>query len=94
MTRASAAPACTAPSGSSCAGSGCARTRSATVRAAMEKTMPSEADREAMKASHEAMRTAMRARLATFASDSFDANAFATPPASTPKMGPEAMLGT
>lgn len=64
-----------------------------TVRAAMEKTMPSEADREAMKASHEAMRTAMKDRLATFASDSFDANAFATPPAGAPKMGPEAMFG-
>jgi Spy/CpxP family protein refolding chaperone len=64
-----------------------------TVRAAMEKTAPSEADRAAMKASHEAMRTAMKDRLATFASDSFDANAFVTPPAGAPAMGPEAMFG-
>ena len=41
---------------------------------------PSEADRAAMKAQHESMRTAMQAKLQTFASDSFDATAFVTPP--------------
>lgn len=63
------------------------------VRTAMEKTAPSEADRAAMKAAHEAMKTAMKDRLATFASDSFDANAFVKPPEGAPKMGPEAMFG-
>ncbi len=50
---------------------------------------PTEADREAMKAAHEAMRKEMDARLQSFASDTFDANAFlAKPTSAPPKMGP------
>jgi Spy/CpxP family protein refolding chaperone len=49
---------------------------------------PSEADRAAMKSQHEAMRTAMDAKLKTFASDSFDATAFVTPPAGAAPKGP------
>ena len=64
-----------------------------TLRSVMEKDRPSDADREAMKTKHEAMRAAMKERLATFASDKFDANAFVTPPADAPKMGPERMFG-
>ena len=64
-----------------------------TLRAAMEANRPSDADREAMKAKHDAMKAAMKEKLATFASDQFDATAFATPPADAPKMGPEAMFG-
>lgn len=64
-----------------------------TLRTAMEKDRPSDADREAMKTKHEAMRATMKERLATFASDKFDANAFVTPPADAPKMGPEMMFG-
>jgi Spy/CpxP family protein refolding chaperone len=47
---------------------------------AQRPAAPSEADRAAMKAQHESMRTAMQAKLQTFASDSFDATAFVTPP--------------
>ena len=46
---------------------------------------PSEGDRAAMKTQHEAMRAAMDAKLKTFASDTFDATAFVTPPAGAPK---------
>ena len=63
------------------------------VRTAMEKTAPSETDRAAMKTAHEAMKTAMKDRLATFASDSFDANAFVKPAEGAPNMGPQAMFG-
>jgi Spy/CpxP family protein refolding chaperone len=49
---------------------------------------PSDADRAAMKAQHEAMRTAMQAKLQTFASDSFDAAAFAAPPVGAKGFGP------
>lgn len=62
------------------------------IREAMKKNAPSEADREAMKAAHDSFRTAMRARLETFAADSFDATAFVTPPADA-KMGPKGMAG-
>lgn len=53
-------------------------------------TKPTEADREGMKAKHEAFRTQMKARLQTFASDSFDATAFVTPPEGAFKGGPAA----
>ena len=40
-----------------------------------------------MKAQHEAFETQMKARLATFASDNFDATAFVTPPAGVIQQG-------
>jgi Spy/CpxP family protein refolding chaperone len=46
---------------------------------------PSEADRAAMKQQHEAFRTALTAKLQTFANDTFDANAFVSPPAGAQK---------
>lgn len=45
---------------------------------------PTEAEREAMTAAHEAMRKEMDARLQSFASDGFDARAFLAKPASAP----------
>ena len=42
---------------------------------------PSDAERAAMKAQHEAFKADMQARLQTFVSDTFDANAFVAPPA-------------
>ena len=48
---------------------------------AQRPAAPSEADRAAMKSQHDAMRTAMQAKLQTFASDNFDATAFVAPPA-------------
>ena len=63
------------------------------IKAAMEKSAPTEEDREEMKANHEAMRAAMKERLQSFASDTFDANAFAKPPEGAPKMGPDKMFG-
>ncbi len=58
---------------------------------AQRPAAPSEADRAAMKSQHEAMRTAMQTKLQTFATDSFDATAFVTPPAGAPAMkGPGA----
>jgi len=55
----------------------------------LEALKPTEAEREAMKKEHEAMRTEMDARLQTFVADDFDAKAFVKPPAgATPaKMG-------
>jgi Spy/CpxP family protein refolding chaperone len=61
----------------------------AKVREGFEKMAPPAADREAMKAKHEAFRKSMQERLATFASDSFDASAFVAPPKDG--MGPEKM---
>ena len=61
------------------------------IKAAMEKSAPTEEDREEMKANHEAMRAAMKERLQSFASDTFDANAFAKPPEGAPKMGRDPM---
>jgi Spy/CpxP family protein refolding chaperone len=61
------------------------------VKAAFEANKPApptETDREAMKANHIAMKKEMDARLQTFASDKFDANAFVAPPANAPKDGP------
>lgn len=63
------------------------------VREAFEKMAPSDADREAMKTQHEAGRAAMRERLASFASDRFDANAFVAMPEGAAKHGPEGMFG-
>jgi Spy/CpxP family protein refolding chaperone len=63
------------------------------VRAAFEKMAPSEADRTAMKAQHEAGRKAMSDRLATFANDRFDASAFVAMPAGAAMGGPEAEVG-
>lgn len=51
------------------------------VDRALAQQRPSDADREAMKQRFETMRKEMRARLETFASDAFDANAFVAPPA-------------
>lgn len=48
----------------------------AQIDKALEATRPSDADRDAMKAKHEAMRTEMRARMEAFAGDRFNANAF------------------
>jgi Spy/CpxP family protein refolding chaperone len=49
---------------------------------------PSEADHEAMKQRFEAMQAGMKARLESFAADSFDAKAFAAPPAGVDARGP------
>lgn len=46
------------------------------IKAKMEALKPSEADREAMKAKMQANRDAMKSRLESFATDSFDAKAF------------------
>ena len=51
------------------------------IKAKMEADKPSDADREAMKAKFETMQKERTAKLETFASDKFDANAFVTPPA-------------
>lgn len=50
---------------------------------------PTEGDREAMKAKFESMKKTMDAKLQSFKADDFDANAFVTPPADAPKMGPQ-----
>jgi len=63
------------------------------VSEAFAKMAPSEADREAMKARHEAGRKAMSERLATFASDHFDASAFVAMPADAAMRGPEGKHG-
>ncbi len=46
-----------------------------------EASRPATGDREAHKAQFETMRAEMKARLATFTADRFDATAFVTPPA-------------
>jgi Spy/CpxP family protein refolding chaperone len=48
---------------------------------------PTEAEREAMKAQHQAFKKELDARLQTFANDDFDANAYVAPLANAPKMG-------
>lgn len=63
------------------------------VKDALSKLAPSEGDREAMKAQHEAFRSKMAERLATFAEGSFDASAFVAPPDGAAKFGPEKMFG-
>lgn len=63
------------------------------VREALAKLAPAEADREAMKAKHEAFRQTMRERLASFTADRFDASAFVAPPKDAPMFGPEAGPG-
>lgn len=63
------------------------------VREALSKLAPNEADRDAMKAQHEAFRSRMKERLASFASDSFDASAFVAPPEGAPNFGPDKMFG-
>jgi Spy/CpxP family protein refolding chaperone len=47
---------------------------------------PTEAERDAMKAQHEAFKKELDARLQTFANDDFDANAYVAPIANAPKM--------
>lgn len=64
------------------------------VKEALDKLAPSESEREAAKAHHEAMQKEMRERLATFASDSFDATAFVAPPAKGAAFGPDKMFGS
>ncbi|MDB4942163.1 MAG: hypothetical protein JWP97_1697 [Labilithrix sp.] len=54
-----------------------------TIKAKLDASRPaapSEADRAAMQQQHEAMRAQMQTKLATFAGDTFDANAFVQPP--------------
>ena len=58
------------------------------IRTKLDAQRPAPTDREAMKAQHEAFRTAMQAKLQTFASDSFDAAAFVAPPPGALKGGP------
>lgn len=59
------------------------------VKAALEGLAPSDADREAMKAAHEAHRKEMATRMEAFVADKFDASAFATPPADKQAFGPK-----
>ena len=59
------------------------------IHTKMEANKPSDSDREAMKAKMESFHTAQQAKLQTFASDSFDATAFATPPADAMNKGHE-----
>lgn len=58
------------------------------LKASFEARKPSDADREAMKAKHEAVKAEMDAKLRSFVSDTFDATAFVAPPAGAPKIGP------
>lgn len=62
------------------------------VKEALSKLAPTDAERETMKAEHEAFQAKMKERLATFASTSFDANAFVAPPEGG-KHGPDKMAG-
>lgn len=67
----------------------------AAIKQALEAQRPSAPDRDAMQKRHEAMVTAMRARLESFASDSFDAKAFTSPPEGADRHHPaEHMLKT
>lgn len=65
----------------------------AKVNEALAKLAPSDADREAMKANHEAFRKTMNERLQSFAADSFDAKAFVAMPEGAAKFGPDKMHG-
>ncbi len=60
----------------------------ATLKAKLDANRPaapSESDRAAMKVNFETMKKDMDAKLQSFKSDSFDANAFVAPPANAPK---------
>ncbi|MEO8876894.1 MAG: hypothetical protein ABI461_14970, partial [Polyangiaceae bacterium] len=59
------------------------------IHTKMEANKPSDADREAMKAKMQSFHAAKQAKLQTFASDSFDATAFVTPPADALNKGRE-----
>ena len=48
---------------------------------ALRPAAPTDAQKADFKAQHEAMKTAMQAKLTSFIADSFDATAFVTPPA-------------
>lgn len=63
----------------------------AKLREGLEKGAPTEADRDAMKAKHEAFRETMDERMKSFVGESFDATAFVAPPKDG--MGPEKMAG-
>lgn len=58
------------------------------IKAKLEAKRPTEAEREAMKKQHEAMKKNMDEKLQSFIADTFDAKAFLTPPAGAtpPKM--------
>ncbi len=58
------------------------------IAKALEARRPSEANRDPMSKRYEAMRAAMRAQLASFAGDAFDAAAFVTPPEGAKAGGP------
>lgn len=62
------------------------------VKEALSKLAPTDADREAMKAQHDAFQAKMKERLATFATASFDPSAFVLPPEGG-KAGPDKMFG-
>ena len=57
----------------------------ASIDSALAAQRPAAPDHEAMKKKFEAMGVEMRARMESFASDSFDAKAFLTPPADAPQ---------
>ena len=63
-------------------------TQRTSIDTALAAQRPAAIDHEAMKKGFEAMRTEMRARLESFAADSFDAQAFVAPPAGAPQGGP------
>ena len=58
------------------------------IHKALEAQRPAAPDAEAMKKQGEAMQAAMKARLASFVEDGFDAAAFVKPPAGPEGMGP------
>ena len=60
---------------------------------AQRPTAPSAANREAMKAKHEAMKKDLDTKLQTFKADTFDATAFVTPPAGAKPPGAEEAHG-
>lgn len=68
-------------------------TQRASIQRALEAQRPPEAEREAMKDQFKAFHAEMRARLSTFAGESFDAKAFVTPPQGAEAMGPKGHLG-
>jgi Spy/CpxP family protein refolding chaperone len=57
------------------------------LASALAAQRPAAVDREAMKKQFEARGAGMRARLESFAADSFDAKAFVAPPADAPQVG-------
>lgn len=62
--------------------------QSQSIQAILEAERPAPPDPAAMKQAHGAMQAELRARLAAFAADGFDAHAFATPPQAKDGMGP------